>query len=164
MTEWSEPGSVISVPLAGDAFVSKAKLTGRQQNVTLLVQSYSLNEERRAIKAAVEKEFIRGSVLNFTEDVEIVKPDGRFIVEEDDFQFRTGLTIADFRGGDELPGRMEAPAKVLMMDASGKLFVRDQTTDRETIEQHRATFDESAAGGFRGGGGGYGGEFGGGEF
>lgn len=164
MTEWSEPGTVISVPLAGDAFVSKAKLTGRQENVTLLVQAYSLNEDRRAIKAAVEKEFIRGDVLNFEEDVEVVKPDGRFIVEIEDFEFRTGLTVADFRGGEELPGRLEAPAKVLMMDAGGRLFMKDQLSDRETIEQHRNTFEESADGvnNFPGGGGGFGGrgEFG----
>lgn len=167
MTEWSEPSSVVSVPLAGDAFVAGAKLPGRQANaegeVELLVQAFSLNEDRRAMKAGVEKKFGRGSVLNFTEDVEIVTPGGRYIVEQEDFNFRTGLTVADFRGGDELPGRMQAPAEVLFMDTSGKLFVRDSMTDREAIQAHRDTFDESAtnAGGY--GGGGYGGgEYGGG--
>lgn len=175
MTDWSEPSPVVSIPMAGDVFVSKAKLPNARQlnaegSVELLVQSFSLDEERRAIKAAEFGSFNRGAVMNMTDDVEVVTGDRRGIKKLSKFEFRTGITLVDFRGGEELPGDLTAPVSVLLMDTTGKLFVRDELDDAEAIEAHNAIFDESAAGGARGGygggrGGGRGGEFGfGGEF
>lgn len=167
-TEWSEPSPIISVPMAGDTFVDSAKLPSgnnvyAEGTVDLLVQSYSLDEDRRAIKAGVEKTFSRGAVMNFKEDAEVVTPDGRSIREVDSFEFYTGLTLVDFRGGDELGGKLKAPVGVLIMDSGGRLSVRSELDDRDAIEAHRATFDESAGKGRGGGGGGYGGgEYGGG--
>ncbi|TWT96062.1 hypothetical protein Pla108_31440 [Botrimarina colliarenosi] len=163
-TEWSEPSSIISVPMAGDAFIAGAKLpSGRsayaEGSVDLLVQSYSIDEDRRAIKAGIEDSFPIGAVLNLVEDAEVISPDGRYLVEMDSFKFRTGLTLCDFSGGEELPGKMKAPAKALFMDASGRLLVHDELDDRATVKGFRDTFDESAAGA-----GGFGGGFGGGEF
>lgn len=172
-TEWSEPSSIISVPMAGDVFVASAKpaSTGKansEGSVELLVQSFSLDEDRRAIKAELKEEFVLGSVMNMTEDVEVVTGDRRYIKELDSFEFRTGITLCDFRGGEDLPGDYEAPVSVLLMDPTGKLFVRNQLDDAEKIATHKATFEETTdarGGGFGGGyggeggyGGGYGGE------
>ncbi|MEN0109992.1 MAG: hypothetical protein AAF805_04650, partial [Planctomycetota bacterium] len=156
-TQWSEPSRVLSIPMAGDVFVSKAKLPSARQlnaegSVELLVQSFSLDEERRAIKAAKEESFSRGAVMNMTEDVEVVTGDRRGIKKLSKFEFRTGLTLVDFRGGEELPGDLTAPVAVLLMDSTGKLFVRDELDDAEAIERHKAIFDPKAAGGGRGGG------------
>ncbi len=167
-SEWSEPSSVISIPMAGDAFVAGARRIS--EGVDLLVQSYDLDENRRAIKAAHQDTFGRGAVMNFTEDTEVVSPDGRFLVEIDSFEFRTDLTLCDYRGGEDLAGRKKAPVRVLLMDASGRLFVRDELEDGSVVRAHEETFEEgdgkNRGGGFQGdfGGGGFGGEFGGAGF
>jgi hypothetical protein len=173
-TEWSEPSSIISVPMAGDALVEGAKLPGgnapsSEGSVDLLVQSYALDEDRRAIKAGVEKPFRIGAVLNLVENPWVVSPDGQHLVEMKSFKFRTGLTLCDFQGGEELPGKQKAPVKALFMDAAGRLFVHDQIDDRSQVQNYKNLFDENAAnagGGFmpRGGGGEFGGGRGGGEF
>jgi hypothetical protein len=172
-TEWSEPSSIISVPMAGDALVEgvkppAGKALPSEGTVDLLVQAYTIDEDRRAIKAGIEKAFRIGSVLNLVENTEVVSPDGQNLVEMKSFKFRTGLTLVDFQGGEELPGKQKAPAKALFMDAAGRLFVHDQLEDAAAVQNYKNLFDENAAnagGGFmpRGGGGGRGGR-GGGEF
>ncbi|QDV77582.1 hypothetical protein [Botrimarina mediterranea] len=162
-TEWSEPSSIISVPMAGDALVEGAKLPSGKSlpsegTVDLLVQSYALDDDRRAIKAGVEESFRIGSVLNLVENTEVVSADGQNLVEMKSFKFRTGLTLCDFQGGEELPGKKTAPVKALFMDAAGRLFVHDQLDDRTAVQNYKNLFDENAAnagGGFmpRGGGG-----------
>lgn len=171
-TEWSEPSSIISVPMAGDALVKGAKLpSGKasrsEGSVDLLVQSYAIDDDRRAIKAGVEETFRIGSVLNLVKNTEVVSPDGQHLVEMKSFKFRTGLTLCDYQGGEELPGKQKEPVKALFMDAAGRLFVHDQLDDRAAVQNYKNLFDESAGnagGGFmpRGGGGergGRGGEF-----
>lgn len=161
-TEWSKPSPVISIPMAGDAFVAGAKRIN--EGVELLVQSYDLDANRRAMKAAHEETFGRGAVMNLVEDTEVVSPDGRYLVEIDSFVFRTDLTLCDYSGGQELAGKHKAPVKVLLMDAGGRLFVRNELDDEPVISAHKETFEEGAAGpggGFRGGGGFDGGGFGG---
>ncbi|QDT68163.1 hypothetical protein MalM25_10790 [Planctomycetes bacterium MalM25] len=169
-TEWSVPSPVISVPMAGDVFVSSAKLpSGRQKNaegtIELLVQSYSLDEDRRSIKGGVKESFRRGSVINLSEDTWVVAPDGRNLVEIDSFKFNTGLTLMDYEGGEEVAGKTKAPVNVLLMDASGRLIVHNELDDHESVRAYEKTFEEndgSGGGGY--GGGGYGGEYGGGGF
>lgn len=167
-TDWSDPSPVISVPMAGDVFVSNAKLpSGRQKNaegtIELLVQSYSLDENRRAIKGSVKESFRRGSVVNLTEDTWVISPDGRNQVEIDSFKFNTGLTLIDYEGGEEIGGKMKAPVGVLLMDASGRLLIHNELDDHESVRAYERTFEENDAAGRGGfGGGGYGGEYGGG--
>lgn len=165
-TEWSEPSGIVSVPMAGDVFVVSAKPAGRRAGsegeVNLLVQSYKLDETRRAIKGATEETFRRGSVMNLTTDAEVLSSDGRWIVQHDDFQFHTGLTLVDFRGGGKLTGDLTEPVSVLLMDATGKLLTHNSLDDSEAVQRHTEAYSESdQTGGF---GGGYGGEFGGGEY
>jgi hypothetical protein len=172
-TEWSEPSSIISVPMAGDALVEgvkppAGKALPSEGTVDLLVQAYTIDEDRRAIKAGIEKPFRIGSVLNLVENTEVVSPDGQNLVEMKSFKFRTGLTLVDFQGGEELPGKQKAPAKALFMDAAGRLFVHDQLEDAAAVQNYKNLFDENAAnagGGFMPrGGGGERGRGGGGEF
>lgn len=170
MTEWSEPSSVISVPMAGDALVVGAKLpSGRgayaEGTLDLLVQSYSIDEDRRAMKASLLRPARVGAVLNFTKDAEVVSPDGRYLVTIKGFPFRTGVTVCDFRGGEELPGKKTAPVSALMMDAGGRLFLHDELADKDAIDNYRAIYEGTGdAGAYPGGygpagGGEFGGEF-----
>ena len=147
LAEWSEPSSLISVPMAGDAFVVSSKVAGRgpydEGSLDMLVQSFRVDESDRAQKSGLIKTFRRGSVMNMTEDTEVLSADRRWIDKVEDFEFRTGITICDFTGGTELTRDIDEPVRVLMMDASGRLFVRHQLDDSESVDRHRAIFEAS---------------------
>jgi hypothetical protein len=142
-TPWSEPSPVVSIPMAGELRVAKTTpATERQFNsepsVRMLVKSFDLDEDGKPVQAAIEEEFRRGSVMNLTKDAETIM--GPFIDKVDDFKFRTGATLLDIEGGEQLPGELSAPSKALVMDAGGRLSVRDELADLGDVEQHRAIF------------------------
>ena len=152
MTEWSEPSRAISIPLAGSVLVAEA-----QQSVTsgttvnLVVQSFGRGDDGRAMQGAIEKEKIRpGSVMNMRErDVEILD---KGYWTKMDFTFRTGVTLLDVEGGRKLSKKITAPASVLLMDATGRLRVRDQVSDQSEVRYHRELRSEEED---TGGGGSY---------
>ncbi len=159
LAEWSEPSPVISIPMAGGVSVAGAKVPSSKQpnaegSVQLLVQSYALDENRRATKAGVIKSFRRGAVVNLTEDAEIITPDRRWIEKVDSFKFHTGVTLCDFSGGGTIGGKIKAPVNVLLMDATGKLFVHNELDDSQTVTDHKLIFDSKTKGREGRGGGG----------
>ena len=142
-TPWSEPSPAVSIPMAGEVRIAQTTpASDRQPNsepsVRLLVKSFDLDDEGKAIQAAIEEEFRRGSVMNLTRDAETVV--GPYIDKIEDFNFRTGATLLDIQGGEKTTGDLTAPSKVLLMDAGGRLSVRDELTDIGEVEQHRAIF------------------------
>lgn len=161
-TPWSEPSPVVSIPMAGEVRVAQTTpATDRQFNseptVKLLVKSFDLDEAGKAIQAAIEEEFRRGSVMNLTKAAETLV--GPYIDKIDSFKFRTGATLLDIQGGEPITSDLTAPSKILVMDAGGRLSVRDELTDIGEVEQHRLIFappDKNQP--YPGG---YGGEYGG---
>ena len=150
--------------MAGDVFIMSAKAPGKQANsegsLELLVQSFNLDEDDRAVKGGHIQSFNRGSVMNMTKDVEVISSDRRWIDKYEDFNFRTGITRCDFYGGEEIARDISMPINALFMDAAGHLSVRNQLDDASTVQTHRDTFEEDKdARGFGGGRGGR--EFGG---
>lgn len=166
-TEWSEPSPVASVPMAGEVRIASVTPPSTRQfnaepNVKLLVKSFDLDDQRKAIQAGLERDFYRGSVMNFVSDAEHLV--GQFIDKIEDFKFRTGATLVDVRPGKQLSGNLRSPSKVLVMDAGGRLSVRDEIKDAGEVELHRQIFAEPdprdmERGGFFGGRGGFEGEF-----
>jgi hypothetical protein len=161
-TDWSQPSPTVSIPMAGEVRVAQTTPAADRQfnsepTAKLLVKSFDVDEAGKAIQAAIEEEFRRGSVMNLVKDAETVV--GQYIDKIDDFKFRTGATLLDIQGGEQVIGDINAPAKVLVMDAGGRLAVREELTDIAEVEQHRAIFAEPEPGqpmmGY-GGEGGYG--------
>jgi hypothetical protein len=166
MTEWSEPSPIVAIPMAGEVRLALATPPNDRQfngesTAKLLVSSFDIDAEGKAIQAATEEEFRRGSVMNLTKTVEYLI--GQYIDKVENFKFRTGTMLVDIRSGKKLPGDLTAPAKVLVMDAGGRLSVRNDLTDIADVELHHAIFDPpdpddpASEGGFgrglRGGGG-----------
>ncbi len=155
MADWSPASPVVSVPLAGDVFVADAKIPKEEQHnseptIDLLVNTFELDEDRRAMRAETINTFSLGSVMNFKKDIETISSDQRFLVEKDDFPFRTGITLCDVSGGEQLSRDESAPIKVLFMDSTGTLFVRDQSKDKEKINRYKSTYEEDKNGNNRG--------------
>jgi hypothetical protein len=158
LTEWSKPSVTVSIPLAGSVKVASTKPATDKFNdepsATLLVESFGSDEKGNAIQVAEEESFHRGNVANMTKDTKLLVEGGRAYDPVSKFPFRTGITVADIRGGERLTRKELRPARVLLMGPAGQLFVQDELEDADAIEMHEAAFSEestSGAGGFMGG-------------
>jgi hypothetical protein len=146
LTEWSDPSPTVSIPLAGNVRVASAKPASDRANdepvTTLLVESFGTDDKGKATQAAKEEDFRRGSVANMTKDVEFLGPDGRYIDLQKNFPFHTGITILDIDGGNPLAKDVKEPARVLLMDQAGQLFVQSEVADADAVQLHRDIFAE----------------------
>lgn len=166
-TEWSEPSKIISIPAAGEVYVAAVKPAPTRSvygepTADLLVKSYDIDENNRARQAEHIMTFGRGAVLNRTvEDLEILN--NRWIDTVEEFKFKTNVTLLDIEGGQNISREVTSPGRVLLMDASGRLYVQDEFSSKSDVEMHKLIFaeEERNNGGFPGGRGGeFGGEFG----
>ena len=167
--EWSDPSPTISIPQAGIVRVAESKPPRAgyyaEPEATMLVESFGLDERRNAMQASVELDARRGAVMNFQGEVETLVDQGRYIEKVDDFTIDTGIVVLDLDGGESYTRDHKEPTHALLMDASGRMYLRDELDDEMEVAIHRAVFEETdnpAAGGFEGGRGGgeFGGEFG----
>jgi hypothetical protein len=145
-TEWSDPSPTVSIPLAGNVRVASAKPASDRANdepvASLLVESFGVDDKGKATQAAKEDEFKRGSVANMTKDVDILVEQGRAIDVQKNFPFRTGITILDIDGGNSLAKDIKEPARVLLMDQAGQLFVQNEVDDADVVQLHHDIFTE----------------------
>lgn len=145
-TEWSEPSPTVGIPLAGDVRVAGAKaanesLYNDEPRLDLMVTSFGMGEENQSVQAAKEEQGLRrGSVANMTEDVEVLVEAGDYIDEIKSFEFRTGITVVDIRGGEKLTRELLTPARALLMDPTGHLYVRREEKDFDEVNHHRLLF------------------------
>lgn len=141
---WSDPSPTVSIPLAGNVRVAAAKPASDRANdepaTTLLVESFGVDEKGKATQAAKEEDFRRGSVANMTKDADILVEQGRAIDVQKNFAFHTGITILDIDGGSTLAKDVKEPARVLLMDQAGQLFVQSETDDADAVQLHRDIF------------------------
>jgi len=92
-------------------------------------------------------------VANMTKDTKVLVEGGRAYDPVSKFPFRTGITVADIRGGERLTRDQQRPARVLLMGPAGQLFVQNELDDADAIEMHKQTFTEEppdGAAGFMG--------------
>ncbi|WP_442482450.1 hypothetical protein [Aeoliella sp. SH292] len=171
-TEWSEPSMTIAVPQAGIVRVAESKppRTGyyTEPEATMLVESFSVDPKGNAMQGSIEMPATRrGAVMNYQGPVEVLVQQGRMIEKVENFPIDTGVVVLDLDGGDSYTRELKEPTHALLMDASGRMFLRDELDDEIDVAIHRAVFaetepGEAGAGGFdpgRGGGRGGGGEF-----
>jgi len=171
-TDWSEPSPIVSVPLPARIYLVSAKPTketnfNAEPEIELLVKA--LNSEYAA-EIARSDYFPRGSVINTYEKATVIWSNYKFTTEQNsEFDFRTGVTLLDFRGGEKLSNRnrdLTVPARAVLMDAAGRLFLQEEIEDTEPVAEYQQALEggQDSRGNSRGGPGGlegYGGEFGG---
>lgn len=156
-TDWSEPSSIIAVPMQGEVSIASVKLPpanafNGEPTARLLVQSFDTDETGKAIQGAIKRDFFRGSVINLIEETEILIEQNRYLKKVEDFKFQTGATLLDMQGGEKITRDMNAPAKILVMDAAGQLSVKDELEDYKDVDQHRMIYEEKSDARSRGGG------------
>jgi len=58
----------------------------------------------------------------------------------DSFRFHTDIAIVDIDGGEKLTKELTVPSRVLLMNSTGSLYIRDELQDADAVERHRQTF------------------------
>ena len=177
LTDWSKPSPVASVPLPARIYLANsepAKETSfnSQPEADILIKAL---DSQYAAEIAIKESFVRGSVMNLYEKALVIWSnlynadlDPEF--KHPEFDFRTGATVVDMRGGEDLSSRnrdLVAPSRVVLMDAAGKLSVQEELKDEPAVKEFETIIEAGPAdaGGRGGYGGGYGGRGGGrGEF
>lgn len=157
LTDWSKPSPIASVPLPARTYVMKAD-PGKGEAEMLIK---ALNSKYAAEIALVES-FTRGMVMNVRNKAKVVWSNQYNEEKDPEFDFYTGVTVADIQGGDERSNKnrdLKAPARVMLMDAAGKLIVRNELQDQLPVKEFNQAL-EAPREGEMGGRGGYGGEYG----
>jgi hypothetical protein len=150
LTEWSEPSKIISVPSAGEVLVAKVspapiRSANGEPTAELLVKSFDVDDTNRGLQAEKIMTFRRGSVLNRSEkDLWIIIDQGRNLKRLDEFTFKTNLTLLDIEGGEKIASARDSnvPGRVLLMDSTGRMMVRDELAAVDEVEYHNQIFAE----------------------
>ncbi len=166
LTDWSQPSPVASVPLPARIYLVSADPASEstfndEPEAKILVQAFN---SQLPAEIALEESFLRGSVLNVRDKASVVWVDRADLAQEqanEEFDFRTGITVIDFRGGDRLSNRnrdLTVPARAVLMDPAGRLFLQAELDDREPVSTYQQALEGDTGGrnpfGGRGGGGG----------
>jgi hypothetical protein len=184
-SDWSEPSRTATVPLAGLVYIAGAEPANplnfaSEPQAKLLIKSL---DAKLPAETALAEMFLRGTVLNlFQKQAQIIWSASFQTTDRDGapqdspkFNFRTGLTLLDFDGGEVLGGNREltAPARALNKDSAGKMMLESELDEYETVWQYNKLMEmkeqaerqqrERERDGDRGGRGGRGGYGGGGR-
>jgi hypothetical protein len=145
-TEWSEPSEPITVMssahrvLAGTVKPAKeVVMRGDNQRVWIGWPMGTVGtvffDQARAVDAATTQDVYRGSLLNFTKQIEVLGPVSREFVTLKDYEFRTNVLVLDMRGGESIAAgskdaeNLVAPGEFLLMDENGNLIVQNEFED-----------------------------------
>ena len=162
-TDWSPQSPIASVPLPARVYVAgaePAKKSGGEPEVEMVVKAFDSTVPAEFAKV---EQFLRGTVLNPLEKADVVWVQSSNLeveVEEklkEEFQFRTGVTVVDIRGGKKLSTRnkdLVRPARVLLMDPAGRLYIQGELEDRESVKDFEYAQEGGGTNNLRGFGGG----------
>lgn len=162
LTDWSEPSPVASVPLPARVYLASAETANAsnfddEAEANILVKVF--NSELPAEIARLES-FLRGSVINVEDKASVIwadRPDQQDLDKwNEDFVFRTGVTVIDFLGGEKLSRDLTVPARAVFMDPAGRLFLQDELDDSEPVTEFKDALEGGQdnrpfGGGFEGG-------------
>ena len=144
-TEWSEPSPMATVPHAGLVYIAGAEPANlanfaAEPEAKMLIKSLDADE---TAEVALADMFTRGAVLNlFARQAQVIWSDTFQATDRDgeqvespEFDFRTGLTLLDFDGGEDLNGNkdLKAPARALLMDAAGNIRIESELAAEDDV-------------------------------
>jgi uncharacterized membrane protein YgcG len=163
LTEWSKPSPIASVPLPARLYVMAAEPVkegayNSQPEAELLIKALN---SAFAAEIALAESFTRGTVMNLREAAKVVWSNQYEVDKDPEFDFTTGATLVDIQGGDKLSSKnrdLLAPARVVLMDAAGKLTIKEELNDLPAVKEYKAILEapQDERGGGYGGEGGFG--------
>jgi hypothetical protein len=145
-TDWSDPSPVAGVPLPARIYLvggEPAREGNFNSEPEIDVMIKALDSEYAA-EVASHESFGRGYVLNLVEKAKVVWSNQFDELENPELNFLTGITVLDCTGGEKL-GRSRdllMPARALLMDAAGHLFVQQELHDAESVLEYQTLLEE----------------------
>lgn len=158
-TDWSDPSPVVTIQKPDNVFASTVtppktvKLGPEGPEVEVTEASGKLAavvwDKTRAVEVPGERTVLRGSVLDFKQNADVLHPLQQQIKTIENYDFQTGAFVADLRGGELLyedkkkENPIYAPGEMLIVDGEGKLLVRNEVDDVE--DYRRVMFIDDTA-------------------
>lgn len=153
MSDWSTPSAPVELPATSRFFAvktiaptmrevvpGKPVLANDQPKAETLVVGW---DGMKVVDVPGEITVQRGSMLNFTQDVKVIHPATKVLIDLPKHPVATGAIVADMLGGELIPplekgspNAVNAPGELLIIDASGKLHVRNEVDDIENIRRY----------------------------
>lgn len=155
VSDASEPTDVVELPEVNHYFAGQ--ITPGKGNAvkpgtpTILTIQPTANlltvawDTKMAVDVPAEKEVLRGAILNFTREVEVIHPAKLLIVPIGEHTFKTNSIVVDFAGGNEMPTvdfkspsteKVMEPTEILIFDGEGKLQLLDEADDVEGFRRY----------------------------
>jgi hypothetical protein len=162
LSEWSAPSDVSTMPPTEWFYAGKAEpepaspipgtklryRTGEPSATALAV----VQDPKKAVDVPVKHTVMRGSALNFTEDVEVIHPVFGDKRKLEKYLYQTNAVVADMRGGEEIPlvvgthdQPFKAPGEILFVDAAGNMHVQDEAQDIDNFHRFLGPQEEEKA-------------------
>ena len=151
LTDWSEPSRPATVPQPGVIYLAGADPASAgnlnaEPEAELVVKTL---DPTLPGEVGLSRSYTRGSVVNSREKAQVIWS-SLFDPQQDEespvFDFLTGLTLLDFEGGESLGSRaakMEAPARALVMNASGRMMLQSELDDELPALEFKMILDEA---------------------
>lgn len=160
LTEWSKQSPIASVPPPARLYVmsaepAKASSVNSQPEAEVLIKALDSNH---AAEIALTESFTRGSVMNVQDRPKVVWSNEYEVEKDPEFNFFTGATLVDVRGGEKLSSKnnnLLEPARAVVMDAGGKLTIHRELKDATVVKEFQDIVESppDARGGYGRGGG-----------
>lgn len=144
-TEWSAPSPVVEVDpnpitLAGSVDLNRpAAIPGTEQTLPAELRGRVMSvvwDPIYAVDVPGVLDASRGTVLNFTAKANVIHPITLQFRELPDFNFATGQSVIDLRGGEPLPGgdQLTSLGEYIVVDDEGNVVVRSELNDYDSFQ------------------------------
>jgi hypothetical protein len=142
----SDASPAVGIPLSGIVRLAEAalpKLHNDEPVVKLWAETFDIEkEEGTAIHVAKDKVFRRGAVVNLQEKMLYTGDGDSWRDTFDSYPLQTGVTVLDVAGAKRVAKDMTAPARVMLMDPTGELSIRNELDDSTAVQQLQVLFTE----------------------
>ncbi len=147
-TEWSEPSDIVSVPRQYQVYAGMVRtdkpVVIRDKGISYPKPGGEPNAQMMAVvwnpKYGADIPGIinvfRGSVLDFTQNADVLHPMSLNILTLPEYKYQTGNIVLDIRGGDALPSLNSSlkasdlsPGEFLLIDSAGEMVVHNELDD-----------------------------------
>lgn len=159
-TPWSEPTEVVTVTFGNDVLAGPVTAPGQMATRSRKVRFPKPYDEPRAkvlvlewnnqlaADIPAETEVRRGSLANFTQETEYLRPTEP-VLEKLTHQFKLNTVIVDIAGGQALPSairgeNLTSSGEILLLDEQGNLKFHDELDDLQQYKRNTFLPPEAA--------------------
>jgi hypothetical protein len=155
-TAFSDPSPIVMIEpplrtLAGPLMAAREATIRREGNEDITIPSAESSakvmsviwEPSLAVNVPGLIDAMRGTLLNFKANADVIHPVNLRYKNLENYSFRTQCLVVDFDGGQQLPEAnadddepLLGPSELLLMDANGQFIIRNEFDDWDDYQRH----------------------------